>query len=226
MGDFISMARTGSILVAAGMSMVLITTGAAPARPSSGFVAHVSRISDRLAHRMTGKSWHRGCPVPLRDLRVIRVSFHGFDGERHFGRVVANEDARDALLSALRSMWNSHFKIHRMRLVDHYDASDHRSMRADNTSAFNCRYVAGTSSWSEHAYGRAIDINPVENPYVGSDGSVSPKKGRPYTDRSRHAPGLIHSDGATVRAFADAGWGWGGNWSSPKDYQHFSASGR
>jgi hypothetical protein len=98
-------------------------------------------------------------------------------------------------------------------------------MRADNTSAFNCRPVAGTNSWSQHAYGRAIDINPVENPYVASDGSVSPRKGEPFADRSRHARGMIHGGGATVGAFSDVGWGWGGNWSSPKDYQHFSASG-
>jgi hypothetical protein len=112
-----------------------------------------------------------------------------------------------------------------MRLVDRYGGNDNRSMRADNTSAFNCRRVAGTTRWSEHAYGRAIDINPVENPYVRSDGSVSPRRGRPYADRSRHARGMIHARDATVRAFHRVGWGWGGYWRSSKDYQHFSASG-
>jgi hypothetical protein len=112
-----------------------------------------------------------------------------------------------------------------MWLVDRYGGKDERSMRADNTSAFNCRNVAGTSSWSEHAYGRAIDINPVENPYVGNDGSVDPKKGRPYADRTRHAKGMVQAKGAVVHAFQDSGWGWGGSWNSAKDYQHFSASG-
>ena len=173
---------------------------------------------------MTGSSWHRGCPVPIRRLRLIRVSFHGFDGERHMGKLVAHKDAAPALVSALRSMYRNGFKIRRMHLVDRYGANDRRSMRADNTSAFNCRFVAGTSSWSQHAYGRAIDINPVENPYVSSDGSVSPRKGRAYADRSKQEPGMIHSGDATVRAFERVGWGWGGYWQSAKDYQHFSAT--
>jgi hypothetical protein len=130
-----------------------------------------------------------------------------------------------ALVRALRSMYRNDFKIRRMRLVDHYGGSDRRSMRADNTSAFNCRRVAGTTRWSEHAYGRAIDINPVENPYVASDGTVSPRRGSAYVDRSRHAKGMIHARDSTVRAFRRVGWGWGGYWRSSKDYQHFSASG-
>jgi hypothetical protein len=112
-----------------------------------------------------------------------------------------------------------------MRLVDAYGADDHRSMDADNTSAFNCRYVSGTSRWSEHAYGHAIDINPIENPYADSDGYVSPPAGAPYRDRGQRAKGLIHPGGNVVRAFAAIGWEWGGYWSWPKDYQHFSLSG-
>lgn len=190
-----------------------------------GFFVDVSKISARLEKRMTGKSWHEGCPVPIRDLRLIRVSYHDFEGERQIGRLVAHADATDALVSAFEVMWNQSFKIRRMYLVDRYDANDNRSMRHDNTSAFNCRFVAGTTRWSEHAYGRAIDINPVENPYVRADGSTSPKKGAPYADRSQRAKGLIHAKGPVVRAFSDAGWGWGGYWSSAQDYQHFSASG-
>ena len=111
-----------------------------------------------------------------------------------------------------------------MRLVDAYGADDHRWMEADNTSAFNCRSVAGTDRWSEHAYGRAIDLNPIENPYADGDGYVSPPQGAPFADRSRRAKGLIHRGGPVVAAFAAVGWGWGGNWSWPKDYQHFSAT--
>ena len=199
---------------------------AAPQEPTSrGFYADVSRISPRLKRHMTGKSWHRGCPVPIRRLRLIRVSYHNFDGDRRIGRIVANLDAVRALVIALRSMYRNDFKIRRMRLVDRYDGNDRRSMRADNTSAFNCRFVSGTTRWSEHAYGRAIDINPVENPYVRSDGTVSPRKGLPYKDRSRRAKGMIHARDATVRAFGRVGWGWGGYWSTAKDYMHFSASG-
>ena len=193
---------------------------------SNGFQADVSRIPSRLEDRMTGRSWHRGCPVPIRRLRLVETSYHGFDGDRHVGRLVAHKNVIDALVRVLRSMYRNGFKIRRMWLVDRYEGSDPRSMRADNTSAFNCRHVAGTDTWSEHAYGKAIDINPVENPYVASNGSVRPRKGSAYVDRSQHRKGMIHGDDATVRAFARAGWEWGGYWSSSKDYQHFSASGR
>ena len=198
--------------------------GAAPAGASNGFFAHSARISPSLRSRMKGKSWHKGCPVPIRKLRLVRVSYHGFDGERHIGRLVLNKDAVDDVTSALEAMYDAGFKIHRMHLVDRYDAKDRRSMQHDNTSSFNCRNVAGTSSWSQHAYGRAVDINPVENPYVSGD-HVSPRKGRPYADRSQHAKGMIHRRGATVKAFKRVGWGWGGTWSSAQDYQHFSATG-
>jgi len=207
------------------MVITLLTATASPSWPVEGFDARASRISPHLKERMTGKSWHRGCPVPIRRLRLIHVSYHGFDGEDHTGKLVSHKRAVKALTRALRSMYRNGFKIRKMFLVDRYDGSDRRSMRADNTSAFNCRRVSGTNRWSEHAYGRAIDINPVENPYVASDGTVSPRRGAPYADRSQHKKGMIHRGGGTVRAFARQGWGWGGNWNSSKDYQHFSSSG-
>lgn len=215
--------RVAAATLAAALGLALAP--AAPSLSSEGFEAHVTRISPQLRERMKGKSWHKGCPVPIRRLRLIEVSYHGFDKQRHMGRLVAHRDAAGALVGALRSMYRRGFKIRRMYLVDRYEGNDRRSMRADNTSAFNCRTVAGTDRWSEHAYGRAIDINPVENPYVASDGSVSPRKGAEYADRSPRRKGMIASGGATVRAFERRGWGWGGYWSSSKDYQHFSASG-
>jgi hypothetical protein len=127
--------------------------------------------------------------------------------------------------SALHAVWHARFPIERMELVDNYGGSDDASMAANNTSAFNCRPVAGTNRWSEHAFGRAIDINPVQNPYVAG-GRVSPPNGAPFVNRAVGAPGLIRSGDVVVQAFAAVGWGWGGNFSSSRDYQHFSASGR
>ena len=219
------MTRGLRFVVAATIAASLVALSAPPAASGQGFAINVTRISPELKERMKGKSWHRGCPVPIRDLRLIRVSYHGFDREPHMGKLVVNEDAVRVMSEALRVMWDRSFKIRRMRLVDVYDGSDDRSMSADNTSAFNCRRVAGTDRWSEHAYGRAIDINPVENPYVSSDGSVSPPEGRDYADRSQHRRGMIRAGSQIVKAFTSRGWGWGGNWDSPKDYQHFSASG-
>jgi hypothetical protein len=123
-------------------------------------------------------------------------------------------------------LYHLHYPIRRMRLVDAYGADDHRSMAADNTTAFNCRFVAGRPGvWSEHAYGRAIDVNPVENPYVAG-AHVSPPAGEPFARRSRHRQGMIHRGGPVVRAFASVGWEWAGNWPRVKDYQHFSSTGK
>ncbi len=124
-----------------------------------------------------------------------------------------------------RRLFHAGFPIRRMRLVDAYGGSDFRSIEADNTSAFNCRYVDGTRRWSEHAYGRAIDVNPIENPYV-SDGRTSHRASRPYVDRAPCRRGMACPGNVLVRAFREIGWGWGGDWRGVKDYQHFSASGR
>jgi hypothetical protein len=174
---------------------------------------------------MTGVSWRPGCPVPLRDLRVLTLRHWGFDGSVRTGRLVVHGDVAREVIAVFRKLYEARFPVRRMRLVDAYGADDFRSIEADNTSAFNCRTVEGTSRWSEHAYGRAIDVNPIENPYV-SGGRTSHRASVPYLDRSRRRPGMAVEGGALVRAFDAAGWGWGGRWSSPQDYQHFSASGR
>jgi poly-gamma-glutamate synthesis protein (capsule biosynthesis protein) len=163
--------------------------------------------------------------VALGDLRLLRVDHWGFDCRVHRGELVVHCDQARRVLRVMERLFRLRYPIRQMRLVDHYRADDDRSMAANNTSAFNCRRVAGTSRWSEHAYGRAIDLNPVQNPYVAG-GHVSPPAGRGYADRVRRAPGMIHAGDAVVRAFAAAGWRWGGAWHGARDYQHFSASGR
>ncbi len=115
----------------------------------------------------------------------------------------------DEIVSVFRRLYERRFPIRRMRLVDRYGADDRESMRHDNTSAFNCRFVAGTTTWSQHAYGRAIDLNPVENPYVVGS-RVSPRRGRRFLDRSDVRPGMIVEGGVVLRAFRGIGWGWGG----------------
>ena len=192
---------------------------------ASGFRGTISAIGSAQARRMTGVSWRPGCPVPLRDLRLLTMSYRGFDGRAHTGRLVVHRDVARAVVGAFRELYSAGVPIRRMAPVDAYGGSDFRSIEADNTSAFNCRYVDGTTRWSEHAYGRAIDVNPIENPYV-SGGRTSHVASRPYLVRSRRLPGMAVEGGALVRAFDRIGWGWGGRWSGAKDYQHFSASGR
>jgi len=202
------------------------TVADARAAEATAFHGHAAPIDAATRERMSGVSWHRGCPVGLGELRLLTLTHWGFDGEVHRGRLVVNRDAAAAMLGAMRALFRLHYPIRQMRLVDAYGADDHRSMDADNTSAFNCRFVAGSGGvWSEHAYGRALDLNPLENPYVTESGYVSPPAGAPYADRSRRAKGLIHRDGPVVDAFAAIGWEWGGNWPWPRDYQHFSATG-
>jgi hypothetical protein len=169
-------------------------------------------------------TWHEGCPVPLDDLRLVIVSYWGFDGVGHTGRLVVNRDAARAVATAMHTLFTARFPIRSMVPVDAFGASDARSMQADNTSAFNCRSVRGATVWSQHAYGRAIDVNPRENPEVDG-GVVRPKNARAFVDRSRHAKGMIFPGDVVVRAFTAVGWGWGGYWHSLKDWQHFSANG-
>ena len=191
------------------------------------FNGTASEIDPQTRARMKGISWRRGCPVGLDELRLLEVSHWGFDDAPHQGRLVVHRGLAAGVLEVMRKLYENRFPIRRMRLIDAYGASDRKSMAADNTSAFNCRFVAGKPGvWSQHAYGRAIDLNPVENPYVTSSGHVSPPAARRFAKRSRNAPGMVHGGDATVRAFADSGWEWGGNWPWPKDYQHFSSNGR
>jgi hypothetical protein len=189
------------------------------------FKASISPIGPTLARRMTGVSWHVSCPVALRDLRLVRATYIGFDRRAHTGELVVNGDAASDIVNVFRRLYSARFPIHRMVTVDAYGGSDFRSIEADNTSAFNCRFVDGTSRWSEHAYGRAIDVNPIENPYV-SGGRTSHRASAPYLRRTPCRRGMACPGNVLVRAFASVGWGWGGYWSGAKDYQHFSASGR
>jgi D-alanyl-D-alanine carboxypeptidase len=194
-------------------------------RAAPTFQGRAERIDAATRERMSGVSWRPGCPVGFAELRLLTVSHWGFDGRVHTGRLVVHRDYAEGMVGAMRKLFRLQYPIRQMRLVDAYGADDHRSMDADNTSAFNCRYVAGSPGvWSEHAYGRAVDVNPIENPYVTDSGHVSPPAGARFADRA-HAKGVIHRGGPVVRAFEAIGWEWGGNWSWPKDYQHFSATG-
>jgi poly-gamma-glutamate synthesis protein (capsule biosynthesis protein) len=203
-------------------------SGASAAAPGRlpAFEATVSTLDRATRELMIGRSWHAGCPVPLRDLRLIELTYVGFDGQAHRGQLVVHRWYADGFVRLFRRLYEERYPIRRMRLVDHYGADDDRSMAADNTSAFNCRLRAGSSTeWSQHAYGRAIDVDPVENPFV-TPTHVSPPAGVAYLDRSQHLPGMIHVHDRVWWAFHAIGWDWGGTWTGTIDYQHFSANGR
>lgn len=219
-----------ALLVALAATLVaivaLVLPATAPAKRTD-FDGSVRQLSDRETKRMTPASWRPGCPVPLRKLRAVRVTHVGFDGDRHRGKLVVHRRYAQGTLQAFRRLYATGFRIRRIKPIHRYGGSDRASMDADNTSAFNCRYVAGTSRWSNHAYGKAIDINPRENPYVTRSGYVSPPAGGRFVDRRPTRKGMIAKRGGAVRIFRRiVGWSWGGAWGGTKDYQHFSWNGR
>lgn len=174
-------------------------------------------------------AWHPGCPVALSDLRLLTVSYVGFDRKAHTGQLVVNRNAAAPLSRVFRQLYRLRFYIHHMSLNDGYGPVGKQP--ADVSAAFSCRQAVpspcvggtGTGTWSEHAFGEAVDLNPVENPYVGCGQTRDPSS-RPYLNRSRHRHGMVTP--AVIRAFASIGWGWGGSWTgSTKDYMHFSATG-
>jgi hypothetical protein len=219
--------RALAITLALALSL-LITSGiqAPPAAARLEYKATIKRLPDGIRSWMKGVSWHQGCPVPLRDLRLVKLRYWGFDREPHMGLLVVHADVAKKIVRIFGRLYAIPFPIRRMHLVDRYGADDTKSMEHDNTSAFNCRWRAGQPGvWSQHAYGRAIDVNPVENPYVWS-GGVSPWNGAPYVDRSDRRRGMIYHGDRVWWAFRNRGWEWGGDWTSVRDYQHFSRNGR
>jgi hypothetical protein len=191
-----------------------------PALPP--FHAHVRPVTAA----QLGASWHKGCPVGPAGLRTVTVSYVGFDGSAHTGSLVVSRRVTGEVATVFRRLYAARFPIHRMVPVSRYGGSDDRSMAADNTSGFNCRYAVapGPKRWSVHAYGEAIDVNTVENPYL-EGGRVLPPAGRPYVDRSNVRRGMAVAGGVLVRAFASVGWLWGGRWTASPDWQHFSRTG-
>jgi len=204
------------------MKTLLLGIFAAASLHAPPFSHSISRVTAaQLPH-----SWHPGCPVSPARLRRVRLTYWGFDHRAHTGALVANENAVSDLVHVFSRLYAARFPIRRLQPIDAYGGKDERSLAADNTAAFNCRYVVGSGPrrWSVHAYGEAIDVNPVENPYLES-GRVHPRAGRRFLDRSNVRPGMAVRGGLLVRAFAAVGWRWGGRWTGAPDSQHFSATG-
>lgn len=169
-----------------------------------------------------GESWRPGCPVEPEQLRRVNVDHIGFDGQVHRGELIVHQDLAPEVIAIFERLHRLGYPVEKIRTVDHYPgADDELSMEDNNTSAFNCRRIPGTNEWSPHAYGRAIDLNPLINPCLYASGYFEPRNAAAYLDRSRSDPGLLHDGDPAVRAFTDRGWRWGGEWTGPLDYQHF-----
>ena len=193
-----------------------------PAPAGDAFESTVEPVPADVVARST---WSPECPVPLDQLRYVTVTFWGFDGEHHRGELLVNADAANDLVEVFRAVDAARYPIEEIRVVRADELDLPPTGDGNNTSAFVCRPTRGSTSWSQHAYGLAVDVNPFLNPYVKGD-LVLPELASAYTDRSRTDPGVLHDGDAVVGAFAAIGWGWGGHWSSLKDFQHFSANER
>lgn len=169
-----------------------------------------------------GETWRPGCPVAPDGLRRVELDYVGFDGAVHRGALVVNQDVVEDVIAIFADLLHQRYPIEKMQTVEHYrGADDELSMQDNNTSAFNCRPLPGNTGWSFHAYGRAIDVNPLINPYRDDSGDLQPKTAGRYLDRDQQAPGLLRAGDPAVRTFTDRGWRWGGAWRNPVDYQHF-----
>jgi hypothetical protein len=194
----------------------------------SAFNANISSITPHIKKRMIkGHSWQNGCPVPLRNLRYLQIKYHDFQGNDRVGELIVHKDIAFDIIYIMEELYNIGYPIKQMRLVSDFNGNDWQSIEADNTSAFNCRRATGSKKWSNHAYGKAIDINPIENPYISRKGHISHKQSLKYRKRVHHGY-RISSDIAVLLPFDKAvlifkkyGFSWGGDWKYVKDYQHF-----
>ena len=193
-----------------------------PPLPGGGFASRVDPAPAKVIARST---WKPGCPVRANQLDWIRVTYVGFDGERHSGELLAHEGVSADLVRVFRALWRARFPIEEMRITKARELDLEPTGDGNNTGAFVCRPTRGESSFSEHAYGLAVDVNPFQNPYHRGE-VVIPELASAYLDRGRERPGMIVDGGAVVAAFDAIGWTWGGHWRSLTDLHHFSRNGR
>ncbi|MCU1493318.1 MAG: hypothetical protein JWO62_1082 [Acidimicrobiaceae bacterium] len=215
------MPLAGLAILGSGFGTAAAQAPRAPGR-TAPFAAQVSRVTASEVRYL----WRPGCPVGPGSLRMIHMRYWGFDSRPHMGWMIVNAAVTSQVLAIFSKLYAERFPIQQMVTEEAFHGSDPASMAADNTSGFNCRYAvaAGPPQWSVHAYGEAIDVNTVQNPYV-EGGVVQPAAGATYLDRGLYRPGMAVKGGELVQAFASVGWQWGGRWTSTPDYQHFSLTG-
>lgn len=180
-----------------------------------------SPLSEEVTDRITGISYKQNDEIKIEDLVYVQVSHWGFDDKEYTGELIINRRVADDVVEIFQELYEAKFPIDKIKIIDEYDASDELSMLDNNTSAFCYREVAGSDGkLSKHSYGIAIDINPIQNPYVKNN-VVLPESGKTYLDRANVRKGMIVEGDICYDAFKQRGWTWGGEWNSLKDYQHF-----
>lgn len=193
-----------------------------PPPADGGFASTVTAVPPDVAAR---SSWQPACPVTLEQLRYVTVSFWGFDDRAHTGELLVNASAAGDLVEVFRRLFDARFPIEEMRVIRAEEIDAPPTGDGNTTTSFVCRPALGSGSWSRHAFGLAVDINPFHNPYEKGD-LVLPELASAYVDRANDRPGMIHEDDVVTEAFDDIGWGWGGRWNSLLDRMHFSDNNR
>ncbi|MFC4856370.1 M15 family metallopeptidase [Actinophytocola glycyrrhizae] len=192
--------------------------------PPPGEHRYASTVAPVPTVVLARSTWQPSCPVAATDLRYLTLSFVGYDGKAHTGEMIVGARVADAVTRVFGHLFAARFPIEEMRIVTAAELTAPPTGDGNNTTAFVCRPAVGKTRWSAHAYGLAIDLNPFCNPYVRGD-LVLPELASSYVDRANVRPGMIEPGDVAVRAFAAIGWSWGGEWTTPRDIQHFTATG-
>ncbi|QKF66829.1 D-alanyl-D-alanine carboxypeptidase, peptidase M15 family [Arcobacter venerupis] len=188
--------------------------------------SNIKLIDEKYANKMLGLTYHKECPVSLDELRIVNVKYLGFDNNIYLGDIIVHKDLAFEVFEIFKELFEISYAIKQIIPIEKYNGDDFASIEADNTSAFNCRKAEGSQKYSKHSYGKAIDLNPLENPYVYSNGTTSHEASQKYlirksNDDSIENKAVLTSSSKAVQIFKKYGWKWGGDWKNIKDYQHF-----
>lgn len=189
--------------------------------------SNIKQIDENYAQKMKGVSFHKNCPVSLSDLRIVNIKHLGFDNNIYFGDMIVHKDVADEVSLIFQELFEISYPIKQISPIEKYNGDDFESIEANNTSAFNCRLAEGSNKYSKHSYGKALDINPIENPYIYANGTSSHIASKEFIKRvaksenSAQNKAMLLPSSQAVQIFKKYGWKWGGDWKNTKDYQHF-----
>lgn len=198
------------------------TTDVLPPPDDTRFHWTAAAIPTDVLRRST---WHPACPVPASQLRYLTLTFWGFDDRPHTGEMIVNASVARTIVTVFRKLFEERFPIEEMRVTSDRDLNAPPTGDGNNTASFVCRPVVRETTWSQHAYGLAVDVDPFQNPYVSGD-AIVPERASAYADRNWKRRGMILPGDVVTQAFGAAGWGWGGQWNTLKDWMHFSSTGQ
>lgn len=187
---------------------------------------NIRKIDEKYAKTMENVSYHKGCPVPLSDLRIVNIKYLTFDKTVSYGDLIVHKDVAFEVNEIFQELFKIAYPIYQINPIEKYKADDFQSIEANNTSAYNCRKVEGSNKYSKHSFGKAIDINPIQNPYIYANGTSSHKASKQFIKRvdkndKIEYKALLLPDSKAVKIFKKYAWKWGGDWKYTKDYQHF-----